>query len=129
MKGDDVICVINNSATLDGTLFTLHASQVPIDLPTLSAKDKEVGDLVYATFFDVFHCILIIIFSYNNNNQIISNISLSVFIFHSLPSVCVFYLNNTNFTSILKLLHSLNSADCYLPHYNDYLPSLADKSF
>ncbi|KAK9755519.1 hypothetical protein RND81_01G031500 [Saponaria officinalis] len=41
-KGDDVICMINNSATLDGTLFTLHASQVPINMPTLSEKDKEV---------------------------------------------------------------------------------------
>ncbi|XP_021726687.1 pyruvate kinase 1, cytosolic-like [Chenopodium quinoa] len=42
LKGDDVICVINNSATLGGTLFTLHASQVRIDMPTLSEKDKEV---------------------------------------------------------------------------------------
>ncbi|KAL2933527.1 Pyruvate kinase 1 cytosolic [Bienertia sinuspersici] len=42
VKGDDVVCVINNSATLDGTLFTLHASQVPINMPTLSEKDKEV---------------------------------------------------------------------------------------
>uniref|UniRef100_A0A803MZR0 Pyruvate kinase n=2 Tax=Chenopodium quinoa TaxID=63459 RepID=A0A803MZR0_CHEQI len=42
VKGDDVVCVINNSATLDGTLFTLHASQVRIDMPTLSEKDKEV---------------------------------------------------------------------------------------
>ncbi|XP_021865530.1 pyruvate kinase 1, cytosolic [Spinacia oleracea] len=42
VKGDDVICLINNSATLDGTLFTLHASQVRIDMPTLSEKDKEV---------------------------------------------------------------------------------------
>ncbi|CAO2824105.1 unnamed protein product [Amaranthus hypochondriacus] len=42
VKGDNVICVINNSATLDGTLFTLHASQVHIDMPTLSEKDKEI---------------------------------------------------------------------------------------
>ncbi|KAL8154273.1 hypothetical protein V2J09_012033 [Rumex salicifolius] len=42
VKGDDVICLIKNSATLDGELFTLHASQVPIDLPTLSEKDKTV---------------------------------------------------------------------------------------
>jgi len=42
VKGDDVICLIKNSATLDGELFTLHASQVPIDLPTLSDKDKMV---------------------------------------------------------------------------------------
>lgn len=40
-----MVCVINNSATLDGTLFTLHASQVQIDMPTLSEKDKEVGHL------------------------------------------------------------------------------------
>lgn len=45
MKGDDVICLINNSATLDGTLFTLHASQVRIDMPTLSEKDNEVCNL------------------------------------------------------------------------------------
>jgi len=42
VKGEDVVCVIKNSATLDGTLFTLHASQVHIDLPTISEKDKEV---------------------------------------------------------------------------------------
>ncbi|KAL1541349.1 pyruvate kinase [Salvia divinorum] len=42
VKGDDVVCVIKNSATLAGSLFTLHASQIRIDLPTLSEKDKEV---------------------------------------------------------------------------------------
>ncbi|MED6156681.1 hypothetical protein PIB30_016616 [Stylosanthes scabra] len=42
VKGKDVICTIKNSATLAGSLFTLHASQVHIDLPTLSEKDKEV---------------------------------------------------------------------------------------
>lgn len=42
VKGDDVVCMIKNSATLDGALFTLHASQVHIDMPTLSEKDKEV---------------------------------------------------------------------------------------
>ncbi|GAB4833494.1 hypothetical protein Ancab_031738 [Ancistrocladus abbreviatus] len=41
VKGDDIVCVIKNTATLGGTLFTLHASQVRIDLPTLSEKDKE----------------------------------------------------------------------------------------
>lgn len=43
VKGDDVICVIKNTATLAGSLFTLHASQIRIDLPTLSDKDKEVN--------------------------------------------------------------------------------------
>ncbi|KHN02270.1 Pyruvate kinase, cytosolic isozyme [Glycine soja] len=42
VKGQDVICTIKNSATLAGSLFTLHASQVHIDLPTLTDKDKEV---------------------------------------------------------------------------------------
>lgn len=43
MKGDDVVCVIKNSATLAGALFTLHASQIRIDMPTLSEKDKQVS--------------------------------------------------------------------------------------
>ncbi|KAL8509329.1 hypothetical protein ACS0TY_016508 [Phlomoides rotata] len=42
VKGDDVVCLIKNSATLAGSLFTLHASQIRIDLPTLTEKDKEV---------------------------------------------------------------------------------------
>ncbi|GAB4856511.1 hypothetical protein Ancab_014427 [Ancistrocladus abbreviatus] len=41
VKGDDVVCAIKHTATLDGTLFTLHASQVHIDMPTLSERDKE----------------------------------------------------------------------------------------
>ncbi|KAI3746301.1 hypothetical protein L6452_08728 [Arctium lappa] len=41
IEGDDVICKIKNSATLAGALFTLHASQIHIDLPTLTDKDKE----------------------------------------------------------------------------------------
>ncbi|CAN1860353.1 Pyruvate kinase 1, cytosolic, partial [Linum perenne] len=42
VKGEDVVCVIKNTATLAGSLFTLHASQLRIELPTLSDKDKEV---------------------------------------------------------------------------------------
>ncbi|XP_057438187.1 pyruvate kinase 1, cytosolic-like isoform X2 [Lotus japonicus] len=42
VRGLDVVCTIKNSATLAGSLFTLHASQVHIDLPTLTEKDKEV---------------------------------------------------------------------------------------
>ncbi|KAI7732404.1 hypothetical protein M8C21_019882 [Ambrosia artemisiifolia] len=41
VEGADVVCMIKNSATLAGALFTLHASQVHIDLPTLTDKDKE----------------------------------------------------------------------------------------
>lgn len=43
VKGDDVVCFVKNSATLSGSLFTLHASQIHIELPTLSDKDKEVN--------------------------------------------------------------------------------------
>ncbi|ESQ45194.1 hypothetical protein EUTSA_v10010288mg [Eutrema salsugineum] len=42
VKGDDVICLSRNAATLAGSLFTLHVSQVHIDLPTLTDKDKEI---------------------------------------------------------------------------------------
>ncbi|KAL3520817.1 hypothetical protein ACH5RR_018966 [Cinchona calisaya] len=42
IKGEDVVCLIKNSATLAGSLFTLHVSQIRIDLPTLTDKDKEV---------------------------------------------------------------------------------------
>ncbi|OAY83135.1 Pyruvate kinase 1, cytosolic [Ananas comosus] len=42
LNGDDVICMIKNTATLTGSLFTLHASQIHIDLPTLSDADKDV---------------------------------------------------------------------------------------
>lgn len=43
MKGEDIVGVIKNSATLAGSLFTLHVCQVRIDLPTLSDKDKQVS--------------------------------------------------------------------------------------
>ncbi|GFP91225.1 pyruvate kinase cytosolic isozyme [Phtheirospermum japonicum] len=42
VQGDDVVCAIKNSATLAGSLFTLHASQIHIDLPTLTEQDKQV---------------------------------------------------------------------------------------
>ncbi|KAL2539806.1 Pyruvate kinase family protein [Abeliophyllum distichum] len=42
VKGKDVVCLIKNSATLAGPLYTLHVSQIHIDLPTLTDKDKEV---------------------------------------------------------------------------------------
>ncbi|KAK6140048.1 hypothetical protein DH2020_026183 [Rehmannia glutinosa] len=41
VKGNDVVCTVKNSATLAGSLFTLHASQIQIDLPTLSDTDKQ----------------------------------------------------------------------------------------
>lgn len=44
VKGDDVVCKIKNSATLAGSMFTLHVCQVRIEMPTLSEKDKEVCD-------------------------------------------------------------------------------------
>ncbi|XP_045828863.1 pyruvate kinase 1, cytosolic-like [Trifolium pratense] len=42
VDGDDVTCVIKNDATLSGSLYTLHVSQIRIDLPTLTDKDKQV---------------------------------------------------------------------------------------
>jgi pyruvate kinase len=41
-RGTDVICKINNTATLTGTLFTAHVSQVQIELPTLSEYDLRI---------------------------------------------------------------------------------------
>uniref|UniRef100_A0A2P2J9P0 pyruvate kinase n=1 Tax=Rhizophora mucronata TaxID=61149 RepID=A0A2P2J9P0_RHIMU len=43
ISGEDVVCLVKNSATLDSPLYTLHVSQIRIDLPTLTDKDKEVG--------------------------------------------------------------------------------------
>ena len=42
VNGEDVTCLIKNSATLSGSLYTLHVSQIRINLPTLTDKDKEV---------------------------------------------------------------------------------------
>ncbi|XP_022744191.1 pyruvate kinase 1, cytosolic-like isoform X2 [Durio zibethinus] len=41
LSGEDVVCLIKNSATLSGPLYTLHVSQIRIDMPTLTDKDKE----------------------------------------------------------------------------------------
>lgn len=43
VDGEDVVCLIKNSASLAGQLYTLHVSQIRIDLPTLTDKDKEVS--------------------------------------------------------------------------------------
>ncbi|XP_039118695.1 pyruvate kinase 2, cytosolic-like, partial [Dioscorea cayenensis subsp. rotundata] len=40
-NGEDIICLVKNSATLAGFIFTMHVSQVHIDLPTLSSSDKQ----------------------------------------------------------------------------------------
>ncbi|BBN16075.1 pyruvate kinase [Marchantia polymorpha subsp. ruderalis] len=42
VQGPNVKCLVKNSATLTGTLFTAHAAGVPVGLPTLSDFDKEV---------------------------------------------------------------------------------------
>lgn len=57
MKGDDIVCIVKNSATLTGSLFTLHAAQIHIDLPTLSDKDKKVS---YSNFIEPIKIILFI---------------------------------------------------------------------
>lgn len=43
VDGEDVVCQIKNSAILARQLYTLHVSQIRIDLPTLTDKDKEVS--------------------------------------------------------------------------------------
>lgn len=51
VNGEDVVCLIKNSATLSGPLYTLHVSQIRIDLPTLTDKDKEVSLSVGMEYF------------------------------------------------------------------------------
>ncbi|KAH7511762.1 hypothetical protein FEM48_Zijuj12G0017100 [Ziziphus jujuba var. spinosa] len=41
-KNQDVICLVKNSATLSGFIFTMHVSQVHVNLPTLTDYDKQV---------------------------------------------------------------------------------------
>uniref|UniRef100_M1CM02 Pyruvate kinase n=1 Tax=Solanum tuberosum TaxID=4113 RepID=M1CM02_SOLTU len=42
VKGEDVVCFIKSSATLAGPLYTLHVSQIRIELSTLTDKDTKV---------------------------------------------------------------------------------------
>lgn len=42
VRGEDVVCLIKNSAVLASSLYTLHVSQIRIDLPTLTDDDKKV---------------------------------------------------------------------------------------
>ena len=51
VDGEDVVCLIKNSATLAGSLYTLHVSQIRIDLPTLTDKDKEVSSFIWINTF------------------------------------------------------------------------------
>jgi pyruvate kinase len=40
--GKDIICLVKNSATLSGFMFTMHVAQVHINLPTLTDNDKHI---------------------------------------------------------------------------------------
>ncbi|XP_078440898.1 pyruvate kinase 2, cytosolic-like isoform X2 [Wolffia australiana] len=40
-EGQDVLCLVKNSAKLSGFIFTLHVAQVHINLPTLTNMDKK----------------------------------------------------------------------------------------
>lgn len=42
VNGEDVVCFIENSATLSGPLYILQLSQTGIDIPTHTDKDKEL---------------------------------------------------------------------------------------
>lgn len=41
-RGEDVICLVKNSATLIGFMFTVHVAHVHVELPTLTEYDKKV---------------------------------------------------------------------------------------
>ncbi|KAK1311139.1 hypothetical protein QJS10_CPA08g01274 [Acorus calamus] len=41
-EGQDVVCLVKNSATIGGYVFTMHVSQVHINLPTLTEADKKL---------------------------------------------------------------------------------------
>ena len=41
-KDRDVICLVKNTATLAGLIFTMHVSQVHVNMPTLNENDKLV---------------------------------------------------------------------------------------
>uniref|UniRef100_A0A0E0R5T5 Pyruvate kinase n=1 Tax=Oryza rufipogon TaxID=4529 RepID=A0A0E0R5T5_ORYRU len=41
-SGENVECLVTNTATLAGPMFTLHVSKAHVSLPTLSDYDKEV---------------------------------------------------------------------------------------
>ncbi|KAK4754548.1 hypothetical protein SAY87_002652 [Trapa incisa] len=42
VDGEDVVCLVKTSATLAASLYVIHVSQIRIDVPTLTDKDKEV---------------------------------------------------------------------------------------
>ncbi|WVY99021.1 hypothetical protein V8G54_031172 [Vigna mungo] len=46
VNGDDISCLVKNTATLSGPLFTVHVSQIHIDLPSLTDKDKEAREFL-----------------------------------------------------------------------------------
>ncbi|KAE9465889.1 hypothetical protein C3L33_02197, partial [Rhododendron williamsianum] len=47
-RGKDILCLVKNSATLLGSIFTMHASQVHIDLPTLTDADRQLRAFIKA---------------------------------------------------------------------------------
>ncbi|KAK4749864.1 hypothetical protein SAY87_027313 [Trapa incisa] len=42
IKGEDIICLVKNTATLSGSMITVCVSNVKINLATLTAKDKQI---------------------------------------------------------------------------------------
>lgn len=41
IEGEDLVCLVKNSAVLEGPFFTVHATRVPLNRPTFSDLDKE----------------------------------------------------------------------------------------
>jgi hypothetical protein len=50
IKDQDIVCCVKNNATLVGSLFTMHVTQVHIDLPTLSDTDKHVSNYKHGDY-------------------------------------------------------------------------------
>ncbi|THG06018.1 hypothetical protein TEA_021336 [Camellia sinensis var. sinensis] len=48
IRGPDIICLVKNSASLVGSVFTMHVSQVHIDLPTLTDVDRQLRAFIKA---------------------------------------------------------------------------------
>lgn len=49
----NVKCLVKNSATLTGAMFTAHAAQVHVTLPTLSEFDKEVNAFMFPSLVSI----------------------------------------------------------------------------
>ncbi|KAG6755040.1 hypothetical protein POTOM_040854 [Populus tomentosa] len=90
VNGEDVVCLVKNSVTLSGLLYTLHVSQIHINLPTLTDKDKEV-----ISSWGVQNNIDILSLSYTRHAEDVRHVPDSLFLMH-------FFHGLTYFDEILQ---------------------------